>query len=80
MSVRKQCNRYRTEPFGTDFEEVLKRGKRFFSVGYTPGDQFMMTKYGTTWTACQLPAFGKIPTDAIVYEKDGRYWKKVNAE
>ena len=30
MAVRKQYNRYKTEPSGKDFEEVLKKAKTFF--------------------------------------------------
>ena len=30
MAVRKQCNRYRTEPYGMAYEEVLKKAKAFY--------------------------------------------------
>ena len=47
MAVRKQCNRYRTPPSGTDFDNVLKRGKTF----YRSYGEFEMTPWGDRWTA-----------------------------
>lgn len=71
MAVRRQCNRYRAEPFGNDFNDVLKRGKAFHKDG-----AFMMVKYGETWTAMSLPIWGAIPENAKVYTKEGRFWKE----
>lgn len=75
MAVRKQHNRYRTEPYGKDFESVLKRGKAFHTYGNLH-DSFMMTKYRDTWCAFKLPAWGAIPEDAIVYKWNGKKWEK----
>lgn len=73
MAVRRQCNRYRTEPFGNDFNDVLKRGKAFHKDG-----SFMMVEYGKTWTAMRLPSWGAIPANAKVYTKEGRFWREAN--
>ena len=50
MSVRKQHNRYRTEPYGRNYKNVLKRGKAFFTIG---GEHysFEMSQYHGIWTA-----------------------------
>lgn len=72
MAVRRQCNRYRTEPFGRDYEDVLKRGKAFYKEG-----SFMMAEYSGVWSALNIPAFGTLPESARIFSKiDGR-WQEV---
>ena len=44
MAVRRQCNRYRTEPSGYDYKDVLKRGKAFFTYN-GHHEPFEMTDY-----------------------------------
>ena len=75
--VRRQCNRYKTEPFGSDREDVLKRAKRFFR----DHGAFMLTEYGNTYSAFSIPAFGSIPSGAVVYRFRGGKWEVMgNAE
>lgn len=71
MAVRRQCNRYRTEPYGKDFNDVLKRGKAFHKDGV-----FMVWggSRGGVWEADRLPAFGTIPEDARIFAKTGKRW------
>lgn len=69
MAVRKTINRYKTEPFGHEYKEVLKRGKAFHKDG-----SFMMVEYKSVWTAASLPAWGKLPDGARVYEKVSGRW------
>ena len=53
MAVRQQHNRYRTEPHGYDYDEVLKKGKVF----YRASGEFEMSPYKSPyddrvmWTA-----------------------------
>ena len=69
MAVRKQHNRYRTEPYGTDFGNVLKRAKAFFKDG-----EFYITKYREVFSAFR-PSIGfENPKDAVYFEKQGRFW------
>lgn len=77
MAARRQINRYREEPFGRDYADVLKRGKAFHRYS----DSFMMTQSrGGLWLACFLPAFG-IPDDAIIFtKKNGRWVEKSKEE
>ena len=72
MAVRKQCNRYKTEPFGTDYNDVLKRAKRFFKDG-----TFMMVKYGNVWTSTTVPIGFKKPENAIYFTKNNGRWENV---
>lgn len=73
MSVRKQHNRYRVDPYGTDKADVLRRGKRFFTIGNYHQD-FMLMPYKDIWTASSLPAWGKMPRGAIVVTWNGKRW------
>lgn len=44
MGARKSINRYRTEPYGYDYKDVLNRGKRFYTYnGYH--DNFEMQPF-----------------------------------
>ncbi len=77
MGVRRQCNRYKTNPYGSDFNDVLKRAKAFFKDG-----EFMI--WGGThgvWCADFLPgkAFS-LPKDAHIFRKVGRRWIEVMPE
>ena len=69
MSARSHRNRYRVEPFGTSYEDVLQRGKSFHD------SSFMMVEYGGTWGAYSIPVFGELPKGAIIFTKDGKRWK-----
>lgn len=72
MAVRKQHNRYRTEPFGTDFSEVLKKSKAFFKDG-----TFMIFGgiHGRVWCASRLPASCfALPQDARIFTKVSGRW------
>lgn len=71
MSIRKQCNRYKTEPFGTCFEDVLKRAKAFYKNG-----TFYISKYGNTYTALRPSIAFKDPSDAIYFVKQNGRWIK----
>ena len=75
MAVRRQCNRYKTEPFGKDYNDVLKRGKSFFKI---EGEFMMMPPLyeGSIWTAHRLPVFGSLPKGAIVFAKENGRWHK----
>lgn len=71
MAVRKQCNRYRTEPFGRGFEDVLKRAKAFFKDG-----TFYITEYKGCYSAFR-PALGfNDPANAVYFTKTGRKWER----
>ena len=78
MGARKNINRYKEDPCGTDFATVLKKGKRHFC-----GEPFMVwggRDYGKAgvWMASRLPDSSfKLPSDARVFEKRGRYWWEV---
>ena len=74
MAVRRQINRYRTEPYGEDFDSVLKRAKRFFTIGDLH-EPFMMFEYRGAWNAFSLPAWGSLPQGAIVYRWNGKRWQ-----
>lgn len=69
MGARRTINRYKTEPFGTDFNDVLKRAKAFYKDG-----TFYMTKCGDTFTAFRPSVAFKDPADAVCFEKQGRRW------
>ena len=69
MAVRRQCNRYRTEPYGNDFDNVLKRAKAFFKDG-----TFFITKHNDLYFAFR-PSLGfNDPVDAIYYDKQEKRW------
>ncbi len=72
MSVRKQHNRYRTEPYGRNYKDVLKRGKAFFTIG---GEHysFEMSQYHGIWTAHERTLPGCSPgRGAIIVEWNQR--------
>lgn len=71
MAVRRQCNRYRTAPHGTDFEDVLRRGKRFFRLS----GEFMVWGENGNWSADSVPLGFKTPKDARVYKWNGKRWE-----
>lgn len=69
MAVRRQCNRYRTEPFGTDFDDVLKRAKRYYK-----NERFYISKFENVYTAL-LPSIGfKDPDNAVYFHKTNGRW------
>ena len=75
MAVRRQCNRYKTAPFGKDFNDVVKRGKSFYKDG-----AFMVWggSSGGCWEADRLPAeCFKIPQDARIFLKGEHRWVDV---
>lgn len=72
--VRKQCNRYREDPYGTDYRDVLQRGKRAHRLS----GEFMVwggSKNGV-WLASTLPGWGRLPDDATVYRWTGKRWEE----
>lgn len=69
MAVRRQINRYRTEPYGDDFEDVLKRAKRFFKDG-----TFGIFEYRGIWSTYR-PIWGD-PKGSIYFTKIGRRWER----
>lgn len=73
MAVRRQCNRYKTEPFGSDEQNVIKRAKAFFKDG-----EFMITKYGLTYCSSRLPLNQfKTPLGARIFKKiNGRWFEQ----
>ena len=83
MAVRKQCNRYRTEPFGKDYKAVLKKAKAFFSRGGYH-ESFEMTDFlgDGYWLAHPrtLPPF-KIHKGTIIVEwnRDKKRWEERDA-
>ena len=74
MSVRRQCNRYRTEPCGEDKNDVIKRAKRFFG-----NDCFLIRKLHENgiWHSqrLSLPPF-KNPDGAEYFRKVSGRWQK----
>jgi len=71
MAVRKQCNRYKTEPYGIDFHDVLKRAKAFYKDG-----TIMIVKYGDIFTSSR-PSIGfKNPDNAVFFTKKGNKWQE----
>lgn len=70
MSVRKQCNRYRTEPYGKDREDVIKRAKAFYKDGC-----FLIHEYKGIYfvQTPSLPPFAD-PHGSTYYTKRGRKW------
>lgn len=72
MAVRRQCNRYRTEPFGEDFDDVVKRAKAFYK-----DETFLVSKFNRTYCA-ERPAIHpfKDPEDAVYFVKVGRRWER----
>ena len=73
MAVRRQCNRYREEPYGTDFDNVVKRAKIFFKDG-----PFLVSKFKHIYCSGR-PAVHpyKDPDDAVYFTKEGRRWREV---
>lgn len=69
MAVRKQCNRYKTDPFGSEFCDVLQRAKAFYKYG-----TFIICEMGGVFSASR-PSLGfKNPENARYFEKIGRKW------
>ena len=75
MAVRRQCNRYKTEPWGTDYKEVLKRAKAFFK-----DETFYITKYNTVYCSFRPSFRFKDPDDAVYYKKVGHKWIEQSKE
>lgn len=69
MGARRTINRYRTEPFGTDFNDVLKRAKTFFK-----DETFYITEYRGVYNAFRPSIAFKDPENAVYFEKQGRRW------
>ncbi|WP_458397846.1 hypothetical protein [Anaerotignum sp.] len=62
MAVRKQHNRYRTEPAGTDFEDVVKKAKAFYKDG-----TFGIWKYESVWNTFRPSIAFKDPEGTIYF-------------
>lgn len=74
MAVRRQCNRYKSEPYGLNFQTVLKKAKAFYrSVGVF---EIYQTSSGQ-WHASRetLEPFIK-HEGTITYKFDGK-WSEV---
>lgn len=69
MAVRKQHNRRRTEPWGTDFADVMKRAKAFYKDGI-----FYIEKYEHIFCSFRLQPWEEEPKAAVRFEKSGRRW------
>lgn len=81
MAVRRQCNRYRTTPHGTDRVEVLRRAKRFFRTGLNTDAFMIWGENGKTWEADYLPhnKDAKLP-NMVLYRWNGTRWEQVENE
>jgi hypothetical protein len=78
MGARSTHNRKPTEPFGENYDDVLKRAKAwFYKYGYT---SFYITKYGNTYSAFSVSSCFKNPDDARFYVKYGRFWIETTEE
>lgn len=81
MAVRRQCNRYRTEPSGRDYKAVLKKGKAFFTYnGYH--QPFEMSNYDGLWLAHRrtLPGFAVHEgTILIEWNREKNKWEEKEA-
>lgn len=69
MAVRKQHNRYKTEPNGTDFDDVVKRAKAFYK-----NETFYISEYGNVYTAFRPSVWAKDPKNAIYFDEIGHRW------
>ena len=81
MAVRKQCNRYRTEPSGTDYKTVLKKGKAFFTYN-EHHEPFEMANFDGLWLAHRrtLPGFTVHEGTIIVeWNRDKNKWEEKEA-
>lgn len=78
MGARSTHNRKPTEPFGRDYNDVLKRAKAWFSkYGYRA---FMITKYIDTYSTFSVSGCFKNPDGARFYVKYGRFWIETTEE
>lgn len=71
MAVRKRHNRAKTEPWGKDYMDVVKRAKAFFKDG-----TFYVTKYEDLFFAWRPSVAYGDPYDAVYYTKVGHRWIK----
>ena len=69
MGARSTHNRYKTEPFGSDFKDVLKRAKAFFKDG-----TFYITKFNKTYCSERPSVWAKDPSDAVYFTKVNHKW------
>lgn len=74
MSVRKSINRYKTDPFGESFDDVVKRAKAFYCDG-----AFIVFKYGKTWNASRPAAGFNNPQGSVAFTKINGKWKEEGA-
>lgn len=74
MAVRRQINRYKTEPYGSDEINVIKRAKQFFSSS----GEFIITKYGNTYISSHpVVSTFKEPEGARHFVKKDDRWHEV---
>lgn len=71
MGARKTHNRYRTEPYGSDFRDVLKRAKAFFKDG-----TFYISEYCNVYSSNRPSVWAKDPTNAVYFTKVNNKWIK----
>lgn len=85
MSARGHRNRYRTEPSGYDYNEVLKKGKVF----HRASEKFEMSPYKgkyddrVFWTATTitLPPFKPAEgTRRYIFNIDRKCWEEIPIE
>lgn len=86
MAVRKQCNRYRTDPMGEDYKTVLRKGKAFFThVGIHTTFEiapFEISAGKTWWHAHRLtvaPFKQHEGTIIVKWNLDKKRWEEIEA-
>ena len=76
MAARKQINRYKTDPYGHDYKEVLQKGKQQNTIG-TYHDTFEMQPHNGSWmaTSVTLPTFvAPKGTITVSWDVDTKRW------
>jgi len=70
MGARRSINRSRTDPYGTDFKDVLQRAKRFYKDGV-----FEIYQFNSIFCSSResVSSFSK-PAGARTFKKVNRKW------
>lgn len=69
MAVRSTHNVARTDPWGRDFADVLKRSKAYYKDG-----TFFLWQYKEIWQSGRPSIAFKDPDGSIYFTKQGRHW------
>lgn len=69
MGARSTHNRYKTEPFGRDYKDVLKRAKAFFKDG-----TFYISEYNNVYCSFRPSVWAKDPENAVYFTKVNHKW------